>query len=65
VEGWACWRAAQGAVRGGMVAPHVDATAALALAAAAGVPAGAAAELILAVQDGLHLGLAKTKEGKG
>jgi hypothetical protein len=64
VEGWACWSAAEAALRGGeMLVPHVDAAAALALAQAAGVPPVPAAELVMAVQSGMGAGLAK-REGR-
>jgi hypothetical protein len=64
MEGWACWQAASASLRGGMVAAHVDAAAALALAQAAGVPPAQAAPLITAVQDGLAAALAKREKGR-
>ncbi len=63
VEGWACWRAAEASLRGGMVAPHVDASTALDLAEAAGVSRIAAAEMILAFQQGMTRGLDRRKNG--
>jgi hypothetical protein len=64
VEGWACWQAAEASLRGGaMVAAHVDAAAALSLAEASGVSRLSAAELIVAVQSGVAMGMRK-REGK-
>ena len=60
VEAWACWQAAETCLRGGgMTAPHVDMAAALAMTAAAGVPASVAAVLLAAVQDGMAVGMAR------
>jgi hypothetical protein len=61
VEGWACWSSAEAAIRGGFVAAHVDASAALTLAAAQGVRPVVAADLITAVHHGMSIGLAKKK----
>ena len=47
------------------MATHVDASAALILAAAAGVPNNIAAPLVMAVQSGQSAGAAKLKEGAG
>lgn len=51
-------------MRSGMVQPHVDLSAALQMARAAGVEPAIAAELLSAVQDGMDAGLAQ-RSGKG
>lgn len=63
VEGWACWRAAETCLRGGMVALHVDMGSALPMAVATGADATVAALLLAEVQDGMAAGMAK-KGGK-
>lgn len=64
VEGWACWRAAEVSVRGGMVQPHIDMSSAILIAERSGVNGGVAAELLAFVQAGMAAGLARKRSAK-